>query len=299
MCDSFQKEKIRLLEMQANYFRYLASVLSHTPSHSSPVSSKFASVTPRHTSYDSNLHDNLPVKQAKPFEQLLEDTLKSSPQAAISQSPSMQSEPKPKFLKRGEGHLCAISRTFPTSKLRTLRRWINSKSGKTEMSTIDLSAIRTIQKEIEGKNEALKREEKDLLKKKQAEIEEIQRLRQIKIKEIKKVPEKDEVYELRRRIEKMTEEGKLKEIRYKDEVKKMNVEIGKLKEKISGYERKEKQKRRQAELEKSSPEKDWNKNEGKIRQYVEKNKKYLNQRTVFCSNSFLFGDSTDEEHYHN
>lgn len=269
MEETFTTEKVKILEMQANYLRYLASMYPSisSPNHSA-CSTPYSSLSPQRSSRDMNPYDSIPVKKAeKPFEQLLEEQLQQNPSFDSSRNSSLGAlNSNNRFLKRGEGHLCSYTRSFSSNRLKSIR---NKLIGRTnEKLNAEISQIHLLKKELEEKSEEIKREEKELTRRKKAEIEEIKKIR---MEKTRNSPKKDEVEILKKTIQKLMENEKMKDLKHQEELKKLNVTIMKLRKTISEYEKNSKQPLAktltQAFTLKSirpSPEK------GKIQQYIEK-----------------------------
>ena len=283
MEDSFNNEKIKILEMQANYLRYLASVY---PLQSSPLSSNnssaYSSLSPQRSSRDYNPHDNIPVKKMqKPFEVLLEEELQHDPSANTPRNYSVGITPattsNSAFLKRGEGHLCSYTRSFSSSKLNTIRnRVISKESHENEKLISELKNLNLMKKQIDEKAEEIKQEEKELKIKKRVELKEIHRLKSEKSKEIYSPAKTSEVDALKKTIQRMTDADKLKDLKHQDEIRKLNAIILKLTKKVNIYEKNNTEKFSRTTPQKvsfrtikSSPEKNRD-NQGKIKQFVEK-----------------------------
>ena len=229
---SFKSEKIKLLEMQASYLRYLASVYpGSTSSHESPQSSVYSSLSPIRTFRESHQYDDLPVKKVeKPFEQLLEEQLQQNPSfvspKSTTQSLNFSNSSNIKYLKRGQGKLCSFSpRNYSSSMLTSIRNKLLFKELE-KKTTPEFENISNIKQELEEKTKKLKKEEKQLIKKKNLELKEIKKSQQIFSK-------KDETQELKKKISQMIEADKIKDFKHKEEIKKLNTEILKLNKKLS------------------------------------------------------------------
>ena len=137
-------------------------------------------------------------------------------------------------------------------------------------------------------------------------MEEIRKLRKEKSRERKNSPLKDEVENLKKTIKKMVEEDKTKELKHQEELKRLNVEILKLRQKVSEYERKANKlvpcnsynSNFKVKSLKSSPEKLKNSAEGKIRSFVERNKAATTKKkeNIVFSHSDIFSVNTDDQY---
>ena len=173
MDETFNNEKIKILEQQANYLRYLASIypVQYTP-RESQESTPYSSVSPQRSSRDQNSYDDVPVKKVlKPFEQLLEEQLQQNPSGETIRNNSLSVNPmtttNSRFLKRGQGHLCSFTRSFSSTRLKSIRnRIMINELGANESFQSEIEKIHKIKEELETKTEELKKEEKDLIRKK-------------------------------------------------------------------------------------------------------------------------------------
>ena len=95
-----------------------------------------------------------------------------------------------------------------------------------------------IKRGLEEKNQELKKEEKELVKKKNQELKEIRKIRIERSKEAKKSPLKEEIECLKKIIGNLIEKDKAKDIRHQEEIKKLSLEIAKLKKRIKDFEKK-------------------------------------------------------------
>ncbi|OMJ88610.1 hypothetical protein SteCoe_9387 [Stentor coeruleus] len=241
MDEDFCIEKVKLLEMQANYLRYLASIYPEiSPVRSSPASSNYSSISPVRSSRDTNPHDDIPVRTiGKPFEQILEEKLQQNPSFDSPNRNSINvnpiSTPQARFLKRGQGHLCSITRSLSTSRLKTLKnRFINIQ---TNTNSLDAEKVSELKKEIIVKNEIIKKQEKEIARKKKIDVEENRKMQE-RNRNKRVSPNKDEVDSLKKTIQRLIESDKIKAIKHQEEVRKLNIEISKLKRRVNELERK-------------------------------------------------------------
>lgn len=275
----YTKEKAKLLKMQANYLRYLASVYPQSsPFPKSVNSSPAASMSPQRSSNDRNPHDDIPVKKVqKKFEELLEEQLQKDPNSTPSKDFSSSSNPH--FLKRGEGHLCTYTRSQSSSQLKTLRNRF-TKIESPEKIQVDLEKISMIKEQLQLKNNELKKEEKELQMQRKVEMEELSRIRKEKSRERKTSPYRDEVESLKKIIKKMEDEDKIKEARHQEEVRKLNIEILKLRQKVAKFESTQNRPNLNSSVSNPqritslgmTPVKRSGEYQGKIQKFVEKNK---------------------------
>jgi hypothetical protein len=258
-------------------------------------------MSPQRSSRETNPHDEVPVKQVKKkFEELLEEQLSKNPTfkkidenseldlpslsnklnvPCLTDLQSLPSSPNPKFLKRGEGHLCTYTRSQSSSQLRTLRsRFCRNESP--EKGIINLEKITQIKEQLQQKNNELKKEEKELVHLKKVEMEELKRIRIEKSRERRYSPQREELEQLKKIILKMQTEEKTKECKHQEEVRKLNIEILKLRQKVAELERKATQNKTHTGFYPSSrmnplgmtPLKKNGEYQGKIQKFVEKNK---------------------------
>lgn len=298
MEENYSTEKIKVLEMQANYLRFLASIYPEmSPVRASSVSSNDSSVSPVRSRKFNNAHDDIPVKKVmKPFEQILEEQLQQNPlfESPKNNSISMNigNNSHNLFLKRGEGHLCTVTRSFSNSRLRTLKnRFLNYQSNS---NSIDIEKVSILKKELEVKNEILKRQEKDLSRTKISEQDELNKNIQEKLREKSASPSKNEVEKLKKIIQKLTEDDKVKALKHHEEVKKLNTELTKLRKQIIELERKNNKLISYKQITpilatksmRVSPAK-LKETQGKIKKYIEK-KKLLGTKTVIRPQESIF-----------
>lgn len=298
MEENYSTEKIKVLEMQANYLRFLASIYPEmSPVRASSVSSNDSSVSPVRSRKFNNAHDDIPVKKVmKPFEQILEEQLQQNPlfESPKNNSISMNigNNSHNLFLKRGEGHLCTVTRSFSNSRLRTLKnRFLNYQSNS---NSIDIEKVSILKKELEVKNEILKRQEKDLSRTKISEQDELNKNIQEKLREKSASPSKNEVEKLKKIIQKLTEDDKVKALKHHEEVKKLNTELTKLRKQIIELERKNNKLISYKQITpilatksmRVSPSK-LKETQGKIKKYIEK-KKLLGTKTVIRPQESIF-----------
>lgn len=275
----YTDEKAKLLKMQANYLRYLASVYPQfSPTNKSLNSSPIASLSPQRSSRDHNPHDDIPVKKVqKKFEELLEEELQKDPSSTPLKD--FSNSLNPRYLKRGEGHLCTYTRSQSSSQLKTLRNRF-TKQESPEKIQLDLEKINLIKEQLQLKNNELKREEKELAMQKKVEIEELSRIRKENSRQRKTSPFRDEVENLKKIIRKMQDDEKIKEMKHQEEVRKLNIEILKLRQKVAKFESVQSkqtcsnngnQSQRITSLG-MTPVKRSGEYQGKIKKFVEKNK---------------------------
>lgn len=293
MEECFDKEKIKILEMQAKYLRYLASLYQTQPIlHESPLSSNYSSLSPLRSSRD-NPYDDLPIRKAqKPFEELIEEKLRETPSLMSTNNESSKAHtlnsPSNKFLKRGEGHLSTLTRSFSSSILKNIRnKFLNKESLLNNNIQLELAKIKFMKKQLEEKNEKLKKEKKEILRKKKIELEEIQKIRIEKSKERPCSSDKEEIENLRKRVQKMMENDRLKDLKHQEEIKKLNNEIVKLKKKIDdiGQTNQKKQKLTPIKFNESittrslkvSPQKSKVDTQGKIKRYIDKSNQFASK----------------------
>ncbi|OMJ67125.1 hypothetical protein SteCoe_35791 [Stentor coeruleus] len=285
--------------MQANYLRYLASIYPEmSPVRSSSASLNDFSVSPIRSRKYNHAHDDIPVKKVtKPFEQILEEQLQQNPSFELSKNNSISmntgNNSHNLFLKRGEGNLCTVTRSFSNSKLRTLRnRFLNYQNNS---NSIDIEKVSILKKELEVKNEILRSQEKNLTKTKISEQVELNRNRQEKLREKRTSPSKNEVENLRKIIQKLTEDDKIKALKHHEEVKKLNAELTKLRKQIIELERKNNRIISYKQITpvlatksmRVSPEKPKESSQGKIKKYIEK-KNLLGTKTVIRPQENIF-----------
>lgn len=297
MDEDFCIEKVKLLEMQANYLRYLASIYPEmSPVRSSPASSNYSSRSPVRSSRDVNPHDDIPVRIIeKPFEQILEEKLQQNPSFDSPNSNSISvnpiSTPQARFLKRGQGHLCSITRSFSSSRLKTLKnRFTNIQ---TNSNSLDAEKVSELKKEIIVKNEIIKKQEREIARKNKLDTEE-NRKRQERNRDKRVSPSKDEVDNLKKTIQRLIESDKIKTIKHQEEVKKLNTEISNLKRRVNDLERKNNQLLYIKALSPAVKNKSIrNQNErprdgqGKIKKYVEK-AKHTGTKTIKQAQNIIF-----------
>ncbi|OMJ66957.1 hypothetical protein SteCoe_36019 [Stentor coeruleus] len=244
MDEDFCIEKVKVLEMQANYLRYLASIYPQmSPVQSSPASSNYSSQSPMRSSRNINLHDDIPIRTfEKPFEQILEEKLQQnssfdSPNGnSINMNPI--STPQTRFLKRGQGHLCSITRSLSSPRLKTLKnRFTNIQINS---NSLDAEKVSELKKEIIVKNKIIKKQEREIAVKKRIDSEE-NRKRQERNRDKRVSPSKDEIDSLKKTVQRLIESDKVKTIKHQEEVKKLNTEISNLKRRVNELERKNNQ----------------------------------------------------------
>lgn len=234
---TYSSEKVKFLKLQANYLRYLASVYPSSTSQSNSIhSSPIHSVSPQRSSRDSNPYDNIPVKRVqKKFEEMLEEQLQKNPSLSLVEEIPNSNSPNPKFLKRGEGHLCTYTRSHSSSQLKTLKNRFsrNESPGK----VIDLEKIHKIKEQLTQKNFEIKNEDRGITSIRRIDNDEIRSMRN-EIKERKFSPQREEVDQLKKIIIKMQNDEKIKELKHQEEVRKLNIEVLKLRQKVAELERK-------------------------------------------------------------
>ena len=132
-----------------------------------------------------------------------------------------------------------------------------------------------MKRKINEKSEELKREERDLKIKKKLELKEIHKLKYEKSKDSCSPTKTSEADILKKTIQKMVEADKIKDLKHQEEIRKLNIIISKLTNKLNTYEK------NSVNFPRTTPQKinfrsiksppDQNRdNQGKIRQFVEK-----------------------------
>mmetsp|Transcript_10069 Transcript_10069/g.15044 ORF Transcript_10069/g.15044 Transcript_10069/m.15044 type:complete len:450 (+) Transcript_10069:40-1389(+) len=172
----------KVLEIQASYLRFLASVYSSkeslTENKSPPVKDaspeqiyKPETNQPSQEPRPKNPFDDVPVKQVqKTFEQLLEEKLQTE---KTPDSVKNRTESAPKFLKRGEGQLCSrqVSLSVKNSPQKKTSHSRNSSNDfKTDKFTPNKSEhekLLRLARQLELKKRKLEEREKDLSEKKE------------------------------------------------------------------------------------------------------------------------------------
>ena len=294
MDSTYSSEKAKLLKMQANYLRYLASVYPLPNSQCNSVgSSPVHSVSPQRSSRDANPHDEVPVKRVqKKFEELLEEQLQRNPSLNLIEEIPNVNSPNPRYLKRGEGHLCTYTRSQSSSQLKTLRNRLSQHESPEKV--IDLGKIHRIKEELIQKNYDLKKEEKEIISIRKIESEDLKQIRKERFRERKSSPQREEVEQLKKIILKMQNDEKIKELKHQEEVRKLNIEVLRLRQKVAGLERKNQPIRICTGFSSSTkinqmnitPMKRNGEYQGKIQKFVEKNK--LNSARKVRKENFLF-----------
>ncbi|OMJ88989.1 hypothetical protein SteCoe_8903 [Stentor coeruleus] len=241
MEEIYDTEKINFLEIQANYLRYLASIYSDlSPIRCSPAPSNYSSVSPIRSFRNSNPYDDKPIKKIeKSFEQMLEEQLQQSPSFESSKNNSISIHSRNAtpvvYLKRGQGHLSVVNQSLSSSKLKVLKNQL-FKSHE-NFNSANIEEVKILRKEIDNKNVIIKRQEREIARKKKIE-ENLNRRRQEKSREKSYSPIRDEVDNLKKVIQKLNELDKARNIKHQVEINKLNTEINKLRQRLSELERK-------------------------------------------------------------
>lgn len=241
MEEIYDTEKIKFLEIQANYLRYLASIYTDlSPIRCSPAPSNYSSVSPTRSFRNSNPHDDKPIKKIeKSFEQMLEEQLQQSPSYESSKSNSISMNTRNMqpvvYLKRGQGHVSVINRSLSSSKMKILKSQIFK--SQENFNSVDVEKVKALRKELDNKSAIIKRQEREIARKKRIE-ENLDRRRQEKSREKSYSPIRDEVDSLKKVIQKLNELDKARNIKHQVEIKKLNTEISKLRRRLTELESK-------------------------------------------------------------